>query len=297
MCVAATIAGLLPMAQWDSRATLDFERSDCSARGNWELGAVGSDSAWDLSAIETSSRGCGAQPPRGTTAPPPKPITATVPCTPASDPARTSDDMRGVCEAVAATQIAACDPALGYTGDLITYPSIDIPGYRPAPYPSALITCNTTPQAPPIVVTEADFRALLLTPSSIVVGPPQGWVPVNMIAVVYTDASPQTLTTTLLGQPVTVRATPTRYTWAWADGSPPTATTDPGAPWPDHSLTHTYTTTGTYTVTMVTTWTGEYSLDAGASYSPIAGTATTTSTAPPLTVRELRTHLVEDLIG
>ena len=75
-------------------------------------------------------------------------------------------------------------------------------------------------------------------------------------------------------------ATPTHFTWNWTDGSAPTHTTDPGHPWPHHTLAHTYTTTGDYTVTMTTTWTGEYSLDNGTTYTPIDGTATTTSTAP-----------------
>ena len=247
--------------------------------------------------VHQSDMSCAVPSTPGASRPRATPSTAATPITKSCAPDTPGSATRAVCEAVAAADIAACDPELGYTGQLITYPNIDVPTYRPAAYPSASITCNTAPEAPPIVVSEADFRSLPLTPSTITVGPPQGWVPVNMITVVYTDAQPQTLTTTLLGQPVTVRATPTQYTWDWTDGSTPTVTTDPGAPWPAHTLTHTYARTGTYTVAMTTTWTGEYSLDAGATYTPITGTATTTSTAPALTVRELRTHLVEDLIG
>lgn len=47
---------------------------------------------------------------------------------------------------------------------------------------------------------------------------------------------------------------------------------------------------------MTTIWTGECSLDGGATFAPITGAASTTSSAPPLTVKELCSHLVEDLI-
>ena len=247
--------------------------------------------------VKTTRNSCTA--PLATTlaGPPPILITTTTAC----DPIRgTQPELLATCENLAATQIAACDPLLGYRAQTTMIQTLRPDGTYTTPVLNSVITCNTAPEAPeapPIVVTEADFRSLPLTPSTITVGPAQGWIPVNMDTVVYTDPQPQILTTTLLGQPVTVRATPTRFTWDWADGSALTTTTDPGRPWPDHTVAHPYLRTGTYTVTMTTTWTGEYSLDAGATYTPITGTATTTSTAPPLTVSELRTHLVEDLIG
>lgn len=235
--------------------------------------------------------GCGAPPaPSKPSSGPPASVPVTVKDT------CDASDVRAICEAVAAGDIAACDPALGYTGELVTYSTINVPGYAPAPYPSVEIACNAPTVAPAITVTETDFRSLPLTPSTISVGPAHGWLPVNMAAAVYTDSQPQTLTTTLLGTPVTVRATPTTYTWNWADDCQPTETTDPSAPWPSHTVSHTFERTGTYTVTMTTTWTGEYSLDAGATYTPITGTATTSTTAPPLTVHELRSHLVDTLI-
>ena len=163
-----------------------------------------------------------------------------------------------------------------------------------APEINSLMSCND----PSVVVfTAADFRALALLPSAIVVGPPGGWLPVNMVNVVYTDATSQVIDTALLGQPVRVRATPVSFTWEWADGTSPLTTSDPGAPHPNHTVSHTYAKTGTYTVTMSTQWSGEYSLDGGATYTPIDGTANTTSTAPPVTVTELRSRLVEDTVG
>ena len=157
---------------------------------------------------------------------------------------------------------------------------------------NSVVTCAQ--QAVAVTVTAEDFRALPLTPSAIWVGPPGGWLPVNMVNVVYTDAAAQTLPTTILGQPVLVRATPVSYAWDFGDGTSPLVTTDPGKPHPNHTVSTTYTKVGEYTTTMTTTWSGEFSLDGGATYTAITGTAQTTSTGAPVTVTELRSFLVED---
>ncbi|SDD25183.1 hypothetical protein SAMN05216410_3047 [Sanguibacter gelidistatuariae] len=206
-------------------------------------------------------------------------------------------NIAAACVGQAGLDLQTCDPDLGFTVNPTVIQTLQADGTYSEPELNSVLVCNRAPGTAPLVVTQADFRTLRLTPSAIVVGPTQGWVPVNMIAVVYTDAQPQVITTTLLGQPVTVRATPHDFVWDWADGSTPTTTTDPGQPWPNHTVAYAYTRAGQYTVTMTTTWTGEYSLDSGATYTPITGTAATISTAPPLTVKELRTHLVEDPIS
>lgn len=248
-----------------------------------------------LSSTQTAS-GCNAttqqSPPAG---PPPTLITATQSCEPAGAVGIINTVL--ACVTQGALDLSACDPDLGAQFSPTTIQTLQPDGTYSAPDLNTVLTCNRAPGQAPTVVTQSDFRTLQLAPSIITVGPAQGWIPVNMITIVYTDPQPQVLTTTLLGQPVTIRATPREYTWDWADGSPPLTTTDPGAPWPDHTVTYTYPKTGEYTVTMTTTWTGEYSLDGGATFTPITGTASTTSTAPPLTVKELRSHLVEDLVN
>ena len=52
---------------------------------------------------------------------------------------------------------------------------------------------------------------------------------VNVEMILVTDAAQQVLTTTILGVPVTVTATPVSYAWDLGDGSAPITTTDPGA--------------------------------------------------------------------
>ena len=250
----------------------------------------------DLNLHATSTdvgAGCGAPAAGGTPSGPPTTlITSTDACVPTT--IYGSSGIAAACVGQAGLDLQNCDPDLGFDVSPTSIQTLQPDGTYSEPRLNSVLVCNQAPGAAPVVVTQADFRTLPLTPSAIVVGPSQGWVPVNMITVVYTDPQPQVLTTTLLGQPVTVSATPRDYAWDWADGSTPTTTTDPGAPWPDHTVSHTYPWTGEYTVTMTTTWTGEYSLDGGTTYTPITGTATTTSTAPPLTVTELRSHLVED---
>ena len=139
--------------------------------------------------------------------------------------------------------------------------------------------------------TAEDFRRLPLTPLPLTIQPDRTEHLVNMPTIVYTTPTTQLLTADLLGYPVEVEATPTTYTWDFDDGTIWT-TTSPGAPYPHHDITHTYPRTGTWTITLTTTWTGHYRLTGTTTWHPITGTATTTTTAPPLTTVELRTYLV-----
>ncbi|MCL3859487.1 PKD domain-containing protein [Actinotalea sp. K2] len=145
----------------------------------------------------------------------------------------------------------------------------------------------------PIILSAEDFQRLPLEPSPITVQPPHGWTLVNIETIVSTQPTPQTLTTTVLETPITVVATPTTYTWDFGDGTPPLVTTDPGLPWPHHTLAHTYPTTGQYPITLTTTWTGTYQTTPTGPWLTIDGHATTTATTEPLDVLEARTHLVD----
>ena len=143
------------------------------------------------------------------------------------------------------------------------------------------------------VFTITDFRRLPITPSVLTIQPPRDEVFVNMPTIVYTDPAVQTFTTTLLGFPVEVEATPTRFTWDFGDGSEPIVTTSPGHPYPDHDIAYPYPYEGTYTITLTTEFTGRYRLAGATTWLPVVGTATTTTTSPPITAVEHRTHLVD----
>ncbi|AYD90770.1 hypothetical protein D4740_05455 [Actinomyces sp. 2119] len=122
-------------------------------------------------------------------------------------------------------------------------------------------------------------------------GGPQALVTKPVIA--YTSDAPQTLTTTVAGTQVTVTATPTSYRWDWGDATTDT-TTDPGAPWPDHTVHHTYATTATdVTITLTTTWTATWSLPDGTTHD-LDGTLTTTDTATPFDLVRPLAYLTDD---
>lgn len=143
-------------------------------------------------------------------------------------------------------------------------------------------------------LAEAEFARLVIVPSPITVQPPDGWTLVNVETITYTTPAPQRFATTLLGIPVTIEAIPEAYRWDYGDGSGPVTTTDPGAPFPDQSVSHVYTEEAVATITLGTTWAGRFQITGTDTWTPIAGTARTTSTAPPLTIHEARARLVTE---
>ena len=153
-------------------------------------------------------------------------------------------------------------------------------------------TCAAASTVTPELVL-AELRRMTLTPSPLVVQPDRGWVLVNKPTVAYADPAGQTLTTTILGTPVTITAAPERFTWDFADGVPLT-TTSPGHPWPNADVTHTYRRTGTFRITVTTTWAATYTTADDPTAHDVPGTATTTSTSPSFTAKELRSHLVAE---
>ncbi|MGF1663249.1 MAG: PKD domain-containing protein [Kineosporiaceae bacterium] len=140
------------------------------------------------------------------------------------------------------------------------------------------------------VVVAAEFRDSV-SPSGVVVQPGTGRALVNLPLVTHAEPVSDTWTPTLLGAAVTIRATPVSYSWDFGDGAAPVIADRPGGPYPDHAAEHTYVTTGDRAVTLTTTYTGQYSLDSGATWAPIPGTATATSGPVPVRLVEARAHL------
>ncbi len=163
--------------------------------------------------------------------------------------------------------------------------------------PWAMTDPGGCPQPPDLVplVTHA-FTTATLTPTAATRHPagPEGLV--NMPLVLAADPTPQTWTTTLAGWPVTITATPTTYTWDLAGAVDPITTTDPGAPYPNHTLAPVLPHLGTYPITLTTTFTGSYRIGTAGPLHPITGTVTTTTALDPITILEARTHLVADTL-
>ena len=143
-------------------------------------------------------------------------------------------------------------------------------------------------------LTVTDFRRLPIAPSPLTIQPARPQVLVNMPTIGYTAPATQAFTTTLLGFPVQVAATPTTFTWDFGDGSTPITTTTPGHPYPDHDVAQPYTRPGTYTITLTTTYAGRYRMAGTTPWLDVTGTATTTTTSGPIEAVDAPTHLVAD---
>jgi hypothetical protein len=142
------------------------------------------------------------------------------------------------------------------------------------------------------VITAADLQRLPLPAGTVHIQPASGRTLVDVPTNLYVDATPVTIPTTVLGQPVQVRATPTTYTWTYGDGTALT-TTDPGAPYPELRTSHTYRSPATVRIGLTTTYRGEYSVNRGP-WQPVDGTATVTGVPVPLTIVAAHAELVAD---
>jgi hypothetical protein len=141
------------------------------------------------------------------------------------------------------------------------------------------------------------FASLPIEPSPLHVQPPDGWTLINVDTITYTEDVPQDFETELLGVPVTIRAVPSTFAWNFDDGTAPLVTEHPGAPYPDHTVGHTYSAPGEVTIGLTTTWRGQFQITGTSTWTDVPGEATTSTTSPTITVHEARTRLVEDPTG
>ena len=143
-----------------------------------------------------------------------------------------------------------------------------------------------------------EWARMPITPSGYRLEPATGWAIAELGVNPIADGASQTMDTTILGTPVMIRAVPVSYTWSGDDGTNVTMTS-PGTPYADGGTPfslpkHQHRAT----LTLTTTWRGEYSINGGASWSDAPGTATTTSASTTLHVYNPHTHLVDcDLNG
>lgn len=141
-----------------------------------------------------------------------------------------------------------------------------------------------------ITVTREDFESMPVAPLIATAGPPEGWLPVNMVNVLYAESEPQTMDMTLLGTPVQVRATPVQYDWDLGDGNT-ISTAEPGKPYPSEAVSSTYRYEGWYDVTLTTTFSGQFSVDGGP-WQDIDGTIQVGSEPISIFSKSLESRLV-----
>ena len=141
-----------------------------------------------------------------------------------------------------------------------------------------------------------EFRRLSWPAASLRVAPPDGRTLINLPVVFSTDpAGRQLRTVTLLGQSVTIEATPTNWTWQPGVGEASWQSSDPGRSWAPGSdvgslNTHTYLHPGPYDLSVDVTYSGRYRIN-GQPWQDIATTLTVPGPATPLEVIEARSHL------
>lgn len=141
------------------------------------------------------------------------------------------------------------------------------------------------------------FQEMQIAPSEVNVQPPDGWTLVNVDTIAFTESQPRTMSTSLFGIPVEIRAVPRNYSWDFGDGSAPLVTSDPGAPYPAHTVAHAYVKTGEAAISLTTTWHGQFRLAGEPTWYDVAGEGTTVSSSGSLEILEARARLVEDLYG
>ena len=127
--------------------------------------------------------------------------------------------------------------------------------YTPRPVATAIVPKKYTPK-PVVKLSLSDQLAQLIPMKEIHHQPATSalvQVPVNF----WTTTPPNFKTSVvMLGVPITVYLSPT-YLWDFGDGTKLSSTTR-GAPFPNQSITHTYTRTGSYAASLQITWGGTW---------------------------------------
>jgi hypothetical protein len=105
----------------------------------------------------------------------------------------------------------------------------------------------------------------------------------------YTDSpTTQTFTVDIRGFSVVIEATAEQFTWHTGDSTGQITSTDPGRPYPDHTIEHSYR-SGTYTAYLTVTWGATFTVNGSA---PADVPGTTTTDGPPVTFDVLRARAV-----
>ncbi|MDO4242734.1 MAG: zinc transporter [Actinomyces sp.] len=156
----------------------------------------------------------------------------------------------------------------------------------------AAATGGTAPA--PLVVTREDVAQVLVDGSGINRQPPGEEVLVSKILIVYTSGDSRILSTQVGSTPVEIEVTPTTFTWEWGDATTSTVT-DPGAPFPNHTVFHKYQSTALdVSLTLTTTWSARYRPAGAGSWRTVQGTVTTSEVSEPFDIVRTVTYLTDD---
>lgn len=140
------------------------------------------------------------------------------------------------------------------------------------------------------------FRRIPLPASVINLQPPGGKTLVNLETIFSADDEPFQRSVRLLGRTVRLKIWPSSFAWSFGDAQTRTTTHggrayEAGVSMGDY-ITHQYARTGTVSPSVDTTYSAEFSLDGGRTWTPVDGTVTINGTAASLRVVEARPVLV-----
>jgi len=151
---------------------------------------------------------------------------------------------------------------------------VDITDLNPAPTPAEVF---------------AYFQTLPLPQLATSVQPPGGTVLVGLPTIFFTDApTQQVFTVDIRGFTVAITAEARQFTWHTGDGAGAITSDGPGAPYPNQTVTHDYT-SGTYTTYVTVTWGGTFTVDGSA---PVEVGGTTTTDGPPVQLTAVQARAV-----
>lgn len=140
-----------------------------------------------------------------------------------------------------------------------------------------------------LALAEQAWDTMPIPPNTYTVQPSTGYAIADLGVVLAIDQAPRTMTTTLLGTNVIIRAVATSYSWSATDGS--SWTSGAGARYEHGGSAHPFAPKEQrLSFTLTTTWRGEFSTNGGATWRDAPGTATTTSATTTLHVYHPHNH-------
>jgi hypothetical protein len=146
---------------------------------------------------------------------------------------------------------------------------------------------NNPPDPTPADIYTA-FKTIPLPTPQLHIQPTGNHTLVNLPTIYYTNPTTINTTLTVLNTTVTFHIT-TTYTWHYGDHTTAT-TTNPGAPYPHQTNTHTYHHPGTLHPTLDATYHADYRINTGP-WQHLTPTITTTSPPHTLTIHTATPHL------
>jgi hypothetical protein len=125
--------------------------------------------------------------------------------------------------------------------------------------------CGLSPDDLPDItpgMVAAAMATIPVPPSRLQVQPANGRTLVNFDTNFFTATEPFDVVVTLLGQQVALHIVPSQFGWQFGDGGS-LSTAEPGAPYPQLDVTHSYLEKGRVAPSVDTTYTAQYSVNGG----------------------------------